>query len=61
MFIDVETFFFDSLVYAQTVQLLDAIEQDETTGGSPKVDDQNSETLGTEEPPTMTIESTIRR
>ena len=61
MFIDVETFFFDSLVYAQTVQLLDAVEQDETTGGSPKVDDQNSETLGTEKPPTMTIESTIRR
>ena len=61
MFIDVETFFFDSLVYAQTMQLLDAIEQDETAGGSPKVDDQNPKTLGPEEPPTMTIESTIRR
>ena len=60
MFIDVKTFFFDSLVYTQAVQLLDAIEQDETAGGSPKVDDQDTETLGAEESPAVTIESAVR-
>ena len=30
MFVNVKTFFFDSLVHAQAVQLLDAIEQDKT-------------------------------
>ena len=61
MFIDVKTFFFDSLVHTQAVQLLNAIEQDETAGCSPKVDDQYSETLGAEESPAVTVKSTIRR
>ena len=61
MFVDIETFFFDSLVYTEAMQFLDAIEQDETAGGSPKVDDQNTETLGAKESPAKTVERSIRR
>ena len=60
MLINVETFLFDALVDAQTVQFLDAIEQSEATGGSPEVDDQDAKALSTEESPAVTIESTIR-
>ena len=60
MFVNVKTFFFDSLVHAQAVQLLDAIEQEETAGGSPKVDDQYAEALSTEESPAVTVERTVR-
>ena len=60
MFINVESFLFDALVNAQAVQLLDSVEQSHTTGGSPKVDDQDAEQLCSEESPSVTIESTIR-
>ena len=60
MFINVEAFLFNALVDAQAMQFLDAIEQGEATGGSPEVDDQDSEQLSTEESPAMTIEGTIR-
>ena len=42
MFIDVEAFLFNALVDAQTVDLLDAIEQGESAGSSPEVDNQNA-------------------
>ena len=60
MLINVEAFLFDTLVDAQAVQFLDAVEQDKTTGSSPKVDDQNAETLSTEESPSIAVEGTIR-
>ena len=37
MLIDVEAFLLNALVDAQAVQLLNAIEQGETTDGSPKI------------------------
>ena len=60
MLINVETFLFNALVDAQTVQFLDAIEQSEATGSSPEVDDQDAKALSTEESPAVTIESTVR-
>ena len=56
MFVDIETFLFDAFVNTQTVQLLNAEEQDESTGSSPKVDDQYAKALCTKEAPTATIE-----
>ena len=61
MFVNIQTFVLNATVDAQTMQLLDAIEQDKATGGSPEVDDQDAEALRTKESPTMTIECTIRR
>jgi hypothetical protein len=60
MFINVETFLLDALVNAQAVQLLNAIEENDTTGSSPEVNDQDAKALSSEESPSMTIESTIR-
>ena len=60
MLVNVETFFLDTLVNAQAVQLLDAVEQDETTGCCPKVDDQDAKRLSAEEPPTASVECTVR-
>ena len=59
MFVDVEAFLFDALVDAQAMQFLDAIEQGESAGSSPKVDDEDTETLSAEESPAVTVERTI--
>ena len=59
MFVNVETFLLDALVNTQTVQLLDAEEQGDTTGGSPEVDDEDTEALGSEKSPSTSIESTV--
>ena len=61
MLIDVETFFLNTLAYTQTMQLLDAIEQGETTGSSPEVDHEDAKQLSTEESPSKAIESTVAR
>ena len=61
MFIDIEAFFLNTLVYAQSMQFLDTVEQDDTAGGSPEVNDQYAEALSTEEAPSITIEGTITR
>ena len=61
MLIHVETFLFNALVDTQAVQLLDTKEQGDTTGCSPEVDDQNTESLSTEESPAASVESTVRR
>ena len=60
MFIDVESFFLYTSTNTQAMQLLDAVEQDKTAGGCPKVDAENAEALGAEESPSMTIESSVR-
>ena len=60
MFVNIETFLFDSLVNAQAMQLLDAVEQGETAYSSPEVDDQDTEALSTEESPASSIESAVR-
>ena len=60
MFVNVESFLFNAFVNAQTVKFLDSIEQSETTGSCPEVDNQDAETLSTEESPSVSIESTIR-
>ena len=60
MLVNVETFFLDTTVDTQTVQLLDTIEQNETTDSSPKVDDEDAKAFCTEESPAVAIESTVR-
>ena len=59
MFVNIEALFFNALFYTQPMNLLDAVEKDDAADGSPEVDDQNAETLGTEKSPAMTIEGTI--
>ena len=61
MLVDVETFFLDARFYTQTVQFLDAVEEDESTCGCPEVDDEDTEALSTEETPTETVEGTVAR
>ena len=58
MLINIETFLFNTLVDTQTLECLDAIEKDKTSGSSPHVDHQYSENLGTEEAPTATKQGT---
>ena len=60
MFVNIQSFVLNAAVDAETVKILDAIEQDKATGGSPEVDDQDAEALRPEESPTMTIEGPIR-
>ena len=59
MFINVESFFLYTGTDTQTMQSLDAEEQDETTNCSPEVDNQYAETLSSEEAPAVSVESTI--
>ena len=58
MLINIQTFILDASGNTQTVQFLDTIEEEDTAGSSPKVDDEHTEAFGSEEPPTMTIEGT---
>ena len=60
MFVNIQTFLFYSCTDAQAMQTLDAIEQCESAGGSPEVDDQNAKALSTEESPAVTVEGTVR-
>ena len=59
MLVNIQTFVLDTGRNTEPVQFLDTIEENNTAGSSPKVDDEHTEALGTEEPPTMTIEGTI--
>ena len=61
MFVDIQSFLLDTTIDAQSMQALDAVEQDEAAGSSPEVDDEDAETLSTEESPTMTIEGSVGR
>ena len=61
MLVDIQSFILDTTIDAQSMQALDAVEQDETAGSSPEVDDEDAETLSTEESPTMTIEGSVGR
>ena len=60
MFVNVETFLLDALVDTQAMQLLDAVEQNESTDSSPKVDDQDAKALSAEKSPAASVESAIR-
>ena len=58
MFVDVQSFLLDATIDAQTVQTLDAVEQDEAAQGCPEVDAKDAEALSTEESPAVTVEGT---
>ena len=61
MLVDIQSFILDTTIDAQSMQALDAVEQDEAAGSSPEVDDEDAETLSTKESPTMTIEGSVGR
>ena len=44
---------------AESVQLLDAEEEDETAGGCPEVDDQDAEALCAEKAPAVAVEDSF--
>ena len=58
VFVDVKSFFFHARLYTQPTRILDAIEKDEATSSSPKVDDKHTKHLCAEESPSAIIEST---
>ena len=58
MLVDVETFLLDSLVNANTSNLLNAPEEDDTCNGCPSVDAKDTEALCSEESEAATIEGT---
>ena len=60
MLVDVETFFLDARFYTQTMQFLDAVEEDEAAYGCPEVDDEDAKAFSTEESPAVAVESTVR-
>ena len=59
MFIDVESFFFNTLVNTQTCNLLDCSEEDDTTASSPEVNNDDAECLSTEESKSVSVETTV--
>ena len=61
MFVNIQSFVLNAAINAQTMQLLDAIEQDKAAGGSPEVDDRDAGARRPEESPAMTIEGPVRR
>ncbi len=58
MLVHIETFLFDPGADAQATELLDAVEEQETTHGSPQDDDQDTEALHAEEVPAVAVEKT---
>ena len=61
MFVHVKSFVLDAGGNAKTVQLLDTVEEDEATGGSPEVNDEDTESFSSEEAPAMTIKGSVAR
>ena len=59
MLVDVETFLFNSLINAQTMQFLDAVEQDKTTGSGPEVNNHYAKAFRSEESPTVTVKRAV--
>lgn len=53
--IHVKTLFLNTCVNTQAVYLLYAVEEYDSTDGSPKVDDDDSEELGAEESETVAV------
>ena len=60
MLVDIQAFFFNTLVNTQAVSELDAVEEGESAGSSPEVNHQNAEALSTEESPAVTVEGAVR-
>ena len=60
MLVDIQSFILDAGRNTQAVQLLDAEEEEETAGSSPKIDDEHAEALGSEEAPAVTVQSAVR-
>ena len=54
--VDVEAFLLDALVYTQSAELVDALEEDEAHDCRPNVDDNDAEALCPEEAETATIQ-----
>ena len=59
MFVNIQAFVLDASRNTQAVQLLDAVEEGETTGGGPEVDDEDAKRLGSEEAPAVAVQRTI--
>lgn len=59
MFVDIQSFFLYTGTHSQSMEFPDAIEEDETTGGSPQVDHQNAEALSSEKSPSVAVEGTV--
>ena len=56
MFVDVQTLLFDAARYAQAVNLIQSLEDDESHGSGPDTDDYGSKQLCSEEAGTCSIE-----
>ena len=59
MFINVQSFVLNTCRHPKAVELLDAKEEKEAAGSSPKVDDKDAEAFSPEEAPAVTIQSAV--
>ena len=59
MFINIQTFFFDTGIDTQTMCLLNPVEKDETANCRPEIYHQDTKAFCSEESPAKAIESTI--
>ena len=59
MFVNIQSFFLDTGIHTQTVNLLNAVEQDESANCCPEVDHEDTKSLCAEESPTKAVEGTV--
>ena len=59
MLVDIQTFILYAGGNTQAMNLLDSIEEDDTAGSCPEVDDKDTEQFGSEEAPSVTIQGTV--
>lgn len=59
MLIDIQTFILDAGRNAEPVEFLNTIEEEDTAGSCPEVDDEDTEALSAEEAPAVAVESTV--
>ena len=58
--IDIQTFILDAGRNAEPVEFLDTIEEEDTAGSCPEVNNQDTEALSAKEAPAVTVERTVR-
>ena len=56
VFVDIEAFLLHTLAHTETVEFLDAEEEQEAGRGRPEIDDQYTQALHAEEMPATTVE-----
>ena len=59
MLVDIQSFLLDTGIHTQTMDLLNAVKQDESADCSPEVDHEDTKSLCAEKSPTKAVEGTV--